>query len=558
MKKEILLPLLIFFLALFLRLNNINWDVNLHLHPDERFLTMVGNAMRMPANIGMYLNPSASQFNPANIQFPFFVYGVFPLVFNKIIAILLNNDTYNLFTIQGRAMNAVADGIIIFIVYAIVRIWDREKKKGISTACWAAFFYAVSVLPIQLSHYFTTDTFLSLFSVSAFLFFLLFSRSGKIIWLIVGVVTFGLAVSSKINAFFMLPLLGYFSLRYLISRKPTFHFVIFLSIISTIILYSTVRLASPYYFQSVNIFDPTISKLFIENIKSLKSFEGNDVWYPPAIQWLSKGTLFTIKNIIFYGIGFLQSTLIIAGIVSIFKRKKQIDLYMVLFWLGVIIVYQSFQFVQTMRYLIFIYPFLAIITAMGASFVIDRFSKHRLLKSIVVRSLFIGALIWPLAFISIYFTSQTRLTASEWVYKNVPPNSTILGEYWDDALPVSIGNLSSQTYTIVQMKVFDVDTNTKWNELQTQLKTGDYYILSSNRAWGSIMPLTEKYPKMSRFYRDLFAGNTPYKKVAEFNSYPSLKYLGIPLDLPDEGAEEAFSVYDHPKVLIYKNIKPVK
>lgn len=555
MKKEVLLLLLIFILGLLLRLNNVNWDLNLHLHPDERFLTMVGNAMRMPTSIGVYLNPSVSQFNPANIQFPFFVYGVFPLVFNKIIAVLLNHDTYDLLTIQGRVINAVADGIIIFIVYAIVRVWDREQKRGVMSAFWAAFFYSVSVLPIQLSHYFTTDTFLNLFAASAFLFFMLFSRSGKITWLLAGVVTFGLAVSSKINAFFVLPLLGYLSLRYVIFYKPTLLYTIFLSFFSALILYGTVRLTSPYYFQSPSIFDPTISKLFVDNIKSLKSFEGNDVWYPPAIQWQSKATLFALKNIAFFGIGFLQTALVLAGIISFFIKKRQVDLYIVLLWLIALVTYQSFQFVQTMRYLIFIYPFLAIIAGVGVAAVVSSLGKRTLIRNIFVKSIFVCVLIWPLAFVAIYFTPQTRLTASQWIYSNVAPGSTILGEYWDDALPVSIGNSSYQTYNVIQMKVFDADTDTKWNELQAQLENGDYYVLSSNRAWGSIMPLTKKYPRMSRFYQDLFAGNTSYKKVAEFNSYPSLRYLGIPLDLPDEGAEEAFSVYDHPKVMIFKNEK---
>jgi len=57
---------------------------------------------------------------------------------------------------------------------------------------------------------------------------------------------------------------------------------------------------------------------------------------------------------------------------------------------------------------------------------------------------------------------------------------------------------------------------------------------------------------MTRFYQGLFAGKLPYKKVAEFTSYPSLTYLGIPLTFPDDCAEEAFTVYDHPRVMIFK------
>ena len=49
-------------------------------------------------------------------------------------------------------------------------------------------------------------------------------------------------------------------------------------------------------------------------------------------------------------------------------------------------------------------------------------------------------------------------------------------------------------------------------------------------------------------------GNTTfvYRKVAQFTSYPSLRYLGIPIDFPDQWSEEAFTVYDHPRVTIFE------
>jgi len=48
------------------------------------------------------------------------------------------------------------------------------------------------------------------------------------------------------------------------------------------------------------------------------------------------------------------------------------------------------------------------------------------------------------------------------------------------------------------------------------------------------------------------SNKTNYKKVAQFTSYPSLSYLGIPVSFPDDWSEEAFTVYDHPKVMIFK------
>ncbi|MCU0503583.1 MAG: hypothetical protein MUC51_17830, partial [Anaerolineae bacterium] len=38
----------ILLVAAFLRLTNLSWDMNTHIHPDERFLTMVSDAMKLP------------------------------------------------------------------------------------------------------------------------------------------------------------------------------------------------------------------------------------------------------------------------------------------------------------------------------------------------------------------------------------------------------------------------------------------------------------------------------------------------------------------------------
>ncbi|MGD2207546.1 MAG: DUF2298 domain-containing protein, partial [Anaerolineae bacterium] len=60
--------------------------------------------------------------------------------------------------------------------------------------------------------------------------------------------------------------------------------------------------------------------------------------------------------------------------------------------------------------------------------------------------------------------------------------------------------------------------------------------------------LPMRYPVTTRYYELLFAEKLGFEKAAEFHSYPRL--FGIEFD--DTWAEEQFTVYDHPKVLIYR------
>ncbi len=57
-----------------------------------------------------------------------------------------------------------------------------------------------------------------------------------------------------------------------------------------------------------------------------------------------------------------------------------------------------------------------------------------------------------------------------------------------------------------------------------------------------------RYPALMNYYSSLFDGSLGFTLAAEVTSYPNV--LGV--QIPDQGAEEAFSVYDHPRVLIFK------
>lgn len=555
MKKyySLLILLLILTIGAFLRLYNVNWDQNQHLHPDERFLTMVGNAMRVPSSFFEYLDPIKSGFNPANINFKFFVYGIFPLTINKLVAIILGNDTYDLFTSQGRILSGLFDILTIFIVYKIVELFEKKYHLSISIKYLASFFYAIAVLPIQLSHFFAVDTFLNFFTFVSCYFALRFaliqnnSSFSKISLLFLSALFFGFSIASKVSAIYILPLNIFFILLPnlgIIQKK--FSLVFLYGILYLFITYCTLRIADPYLFESNNFLNPQISNLFKENLTLLKSWGGKDVWFPPAVQWLHKPpVLFSLINTILFGVGAPYFSLIILGGYIVIK-KRQVALMSILLWTVLFFVYQSTQVFKTIRYFIILYPFFAIFAGIGFYHLAKKL--HFIFKVILICTV----IIWPLLFFSIYTQKHSRVKASAWIYENLENGSFILTEHWDDPLPLLIQQNMGKTFLGEQLPIFDPDTPTKWKKMNELLEKGDYYVLSSNRGWGSITTAPDRYPRMSRFYHDLLDGKSKYQKIKEFTSYPSLTYLGIPIELPDELAEETFTVYDHPKVLIFK------
>jgi len=298
-----------------------------------------------------------------------------------------------------------------------------------------------------------------------------------------------------------------------------------------------------------------------------------DNWFPPMVQWLNKNSVqHSLVNNIVFGLGIPYAILTIVGILKVLlsfpRRRESIPLLIILFWVLGFFAYQSIQVTPTLRYFIIIYPFLAIFTAIGMKYLIDykfklvgKFNSYP--KKYSYFFIFISLcilLFWPIMFSSIYSNKNSRVEASEWIYKNLPNNSYILSESWDDSLPLGVTNNYGKQFTGEQSPVFNPDTPEKWQKINASLKMADYYILSSNRGWGSILTVPQKYPLMSKFYKELLTDNNfYYKKVKEFSSFPQIKFQVLSykfhVSFPDQWSDEGFTVYDHPQVLIYENVK---
>jgi YYY domain-containing protein len=127
----------------------------------------------------------------------------------------------------------------------------------------------------------------------------------------------------------------------------------------------------------------------------------------------------------------------------------------------------------------------------------------------------------------------------------------IANEHFDDPLPFNMDGrvaFGSGPYRGLDLALYNEDTPDKLEEVLDVLDEADYISMSSGRLWQSIPRLPMRYPVTTRYYQLLFAEELGFEKAAEFHAYPRL--FGIEFD--DTWAEEQFTVYDHPKVLIYR------
>lgn len=565
-KLQYLLLYVLLVVGFSVRTLGINWDRGHHLHPDERFLTMVTQAVSWPASFNDYLNPKISLFNPRNAGFDFFVYGTLPLKIVKIASDSISFDAfdYNNVTLVGRFLSALFDTGVLLLVFLIARKIFSSKIGLI-----ASFIYAGTVLPIQLSHFYTVDTFLVFFLTLSFYLFLKFlyddRTKTKILYSSLTGITLGLALASKISALLFLPILacGYLLdfIRKILHKKFSFDSLIHSGIYFFLFLllgYVSFRLTNPENF-NVDLFDLSFNETFLANLSTLKSFNDPEGFFPPGIQWINtKPLTFALGNNLLWGLGLPLGLLTLLSLllflIKCLKKLRRFDfpislknpqagITLILLWILFLFGYQSIQFSKNLRYFYPIYPFIAILVG----YFISRSRSY--LKLTI---LYLLLVLWPTAFLSIYTHPHSRITASEWIYKNIPPGAVISCEHWDDCLPLSIGNQSLYHYKVETLELFNPDTPEKWNKLNWQLRHIDYLILSSNRLSGSIPQVPKKYPLASKFYEDLFTENLAFKKVAEFTSYPQIAISKWRFEIPDQMAEESFTVYDHPKVVIFR------
>lgn len=294
---------------------------------------------------------------------------------------------------------------------------------------------------------------------------------------------------------------------------------------------------------------------------------------PWNLQWIGRPKIwFSLRNLLIWAVGWPLVAAGIGGIAlilgrALLRRPVHIGLVAAAAWNILIFLYYSTTYMKYTRYYLMLTPFLALCAAwFGAQ--LWRHAQARQgraeatkrrgfgglgfgsLAALIFNGIMLNATaLWALACASIYVRPHPRLEASRWMREHLPATAAVAFESaWDDVVPVG----GTGAFEMSDLRLYDHDTTEKRQNFLDVLTRAQYIVVSSNRVWGSIPRLPQRWPLTSAYYHALFEGRLGFRPTQEWTNYPRLNIFGWIVDFPDDTIDESLSVYDHPRVVLFE------
>lgn len=532
---------LILLVAGVLRFYALDWDQGTLSHPDERNILMAAHQLAWPASWAEYLDEARSPLNPRNRGTPYYAYGTLPTTLLVGVCEFAGVRRLEQQTLAGRGLSALADLGALWLVCLIARRLRGDARCGIL----AALLYAGCVSPIQHAHFFVTDPYASFFVLLA----LWHVQRGRLGDYLGAGAALGCAVACKIStATLALPI----ALTALLAAPSSgFRLASVGQIAGRWLAFGLASLAV-YRVAAPDAFAGwcTLAPRWMANMKEIIGVTQGTLDLPFTRQWVGRPKLwFPWVNMVVWGMGLPLGLCAWAGAGWAgwrLVRRREMAFLPLLAWIVLVFVHQGTQWSMTMRYFLPIYGPLAILGAAALVELADRLPRLKWAPAAVIAA---TTLAWGVAFLGVYQPEHTRVRASRWIYQHIPAGSYLGVEHWDDALPLALpGCPDVDRYRFVEFPWYDPDSPAKRERALRQFDEADYLILASDKLYGSIPRMPHRYPMTIAYYQALFDSRLGFDLVEDFQGRMNLFGLRIPTG----SAEEAFSVYDHPRVMIYR------
>ncbi|MFH1826821.1 MAG: hypothetical protein ABH812_00080 [bacterium] len=538
--KNIIPFVILLILLIFTRYVNISWGIPHMFHPDERNIIVSLGQLHCNNifNLKDCLNPH------------FFAYGQFFLYLGYLFKSITHITSFFDMALILRFLSATFSVFTTLIGFLIIKKLTQRylKKYSKKTIEFGGFFVLIfSPILIQIAHFGTTESILVFLYTSIIYTSLLFldKKVSSFKWLVISSVLIGIAIATKISSliFLFVPLITLYLYKdkSIKQRLPYLLHVLFLTFVFAIIF-------SPHNLISYRSFLGSL------NYESAVALGRVKVFYTNQFE-MSVPIFFQIIKVFPYTLGVPVFIFFILGLFFLPKNKE--FNFLKLSFLAYFIP-SSFLYAKWTR---FMAPVFVLMVIIAYIFLLEMLLKK--LKKPIFRNIFFWVFIFfmtlpGIIFTSIYFKIDTRAQASNWTIKNVQDNSFILSET-ANVVDIPFGKRNNKKFNIESFDFYNIDSNDDlYKTLQKNIKEADYIMVPSRRIFanytclmqkdplsfsrGRCAYLEKKYPRINKYYKDLFSGKLGFKKVAEFKLFD------------DEFAEETFSVFDHPVVRIYKRI----
>ncbi|MCM3875698.1 MAG: DUF2298 domain-containing protein [Thermoanaerobaculia bacterium] len=512
--------------ALAVRVFGLDFDQNHFFHPDER---AIGEAILRLSFRPLQLNPH------------FFAYGSLPFYLTRgvssLLAALSGRDwflSYDGVVHVGRFLSALAGALTVALLAAVGR-----RLYGQKTGLLAGLLLGLAVLHVQTSHFASTDVTLTLFVLLALAASGRLARRGRLFDALLAGALAGFAIATKASA---APLVLPLAVAVFFACRPARAWgrgalLLAAGGVAALVAFF---LGEPYAFLDFHAFWRSISEQseMVRNAGRL----------PYTNQYVGvPNFLYEAREIVLWGLGPMLGVVALwasARKLAFVRKLSDVEWVFASFFVPYVLLTCTFE-VKFPRYLLPVYPLLALWAAAWLTEKAERGRAGRVLRAAVVG----GTAAWALAFAGIYARPHSFATASLWFHDHVPDGAHVLEQDWDEGFPFAFPGRPPERYKIVSFGFYENDSPEKMAKLARALAETDWVVLQTKRLYGAVTRAPEKFPFTNRAFRLLFAGDLGYTLVREVASRPSL--LGI--QVPDELADESFTVYDHPKVLFFQN-----
>jgi YYY domain-containing protein len=510
-------------LAAAARFADLDWDDGHSFHPDERAIVFAVQRM---------------SFVPLQLDPGFFAYGSLPLYVIRGVTSVLGwfepawRDDFATLVLTGRALSALAG---VLAVWALFRLGAR--LFGRRTGLLAAFLLAACPLHVQCSHFLATDVTLTLFALLAVdaCVSLADRRRGRDA-AFAGAWT-GLALATKVSA---APLVAPLAVALAIAFRRDRSLRLVGPALGALVLAALA--GQPYAVLSFGEFWRQVSEqgAMVRHAGVL----------PYTIQYVGTPKyLYDAWQMAVWGMGpALGLAVLWAAGRTLFRlgRERTAPALVLAAWVVPFVLLTGAFDVKYPRYLLPVYPILIL---WAAAWLWDARGSRR--GRVLLCAVPAATMLAALAFLAVYRGPHTSVAASDWVYRNLPEGATLVTQHWDEGFPLPLaGRGEPGRYRVVDFPFYEPDDDGKRDALARALAGADAVVLPTRRILGAVTRAPARFPMTNAFYQRLFAGRLGFTLVHEQSARPRLG----PIEFADELADESLSVYDHPKVLVFRNV----